>query len=93
MKSDVTTSLVKAKNLCGTVVEVLPQQGLEQSYLPTKVAFHWQADRWAGLITRLQSAQATTMKSHSLDLGKKYEFATPSDTTVEAMKKSLATSF
>src|SRR6187402_11775 len=64
MKSGVTTSLVKAENFCGTVVEILPQQGLGQSYLPTKAAFHWQADRWAGLITRLQSAQAATMKSH-----------------------------
>ncbi|MGH8847551.1 MAG: hypothetical protein ACREXQ_09985 [Polaromonas sp.] len=64
MKSGVTTSLVKADKLCGTVTEVLPQQGLGQSYLPTKAAFHWQADRWAGLITRLQTAQASTMKSH-----------------------------
>ncbi|MCZ8256225.1 MAG: hypothetical protein O9327_11225, partial [Polaromonas sp.] len=46
MKSGVTTSLVKAENFCGTVVEILPQQGLGQSYLPTKAAFHWQADRW-----------------------------------------------
>ncbi len=147
MKSGVTTSLVKAENFCGTVVEVMPQQGLGQSYLPTKAAFHWQADRWAGLITRLQSAQAATMKNHhgtderihmaqlvvvpasnpswgygiyvhpnapadavkkaaiqftslkttnplllkALDLGAKYEFATPSDTAVQAMKKSLAT--
>lgn len=146
MKSGVTTSLVKAENFCGTVVEILPQQGLGQSYLPTKAAFHWQADRWAGLITRLQSAQAATMKSHhgtderihmaqlvivpasnaswgyglyvhpgapadaikkaatqfdtlkttnplllkALDLGAKYDFATPSDAVVEAMKKSLA---
>ena len=64
MKSGVTTSLVKAENLCGTVVEVMPQQGLGQSYLPTKAAFHWQADRWVGLITRLQTAQASTLKSH-----------------------------
>lgn len=147
MKSGVTTSLVKAENFCGTVVEVMPQQGLGQSYLPTKAAFHWQADRWAGLITRLQSAQAATMKSHhgtderihmaqlvvvpasnaswgygiyvhpsapadvvkkaaaqftslktasplllkALDLGAKYEFATPSDAAVQTMKKSLAT--
>ncbi len=42
----------------------MPQQGLGQSYLPTKAAFHWQADRWVGLITRLQTAQASTMKSH-----------------------------
>ncbi|WP_395056447.1 hypothetical protein [Polaromonas sp.] len=147
MKSGVTTSLVKADNFCGTVVEVMPQQGLGQSYLPTKAAFHWQADRWAGLITRLQSAQAATMKNHhgtderihmaqlvvvpatnaswgygiyvhpnapadvvkkattqftslktsspmllkALDLGAKYEFATPPDSAVQAMKKSLAT--
>ena len=64
MKSGVTTSLVKAEGLCGTVVEVMPQQGLGQSYLPTKAAFHWQSDRWVGLITRLQSAQAATMKTH-----------------------------
>lgn len=64
MKSGVTTALVKAESLCGTVVEVMPQQGLGQSYLPTKAAFHWQADRWVGLITRLQSAQASTMKNH-----------------------------
>jgi len=147
MKSGVTTALVKAENFCGTVVEVMPQQGLGQSYLPTKAAFHWQADRWAGLITRLQSAQAATMKSHhgtderihlsqlvivpatnaswgyglyvhpnvspdvvkkattqftslktttplllkALDLGSKYEFSTPADATVQAMRKSLAT--
>jgi hypothetical protein len=64
MKSGVTTSLVKAENLCGTVVEVTPTQGLGQSYLPTKAAFHWQADKWVGLITRLQTAQGSTMKSH-----------------------------
>ncbi len=64
MKSGVTTSLVRADDFCGTLVEVLPQQGLGQSYLPTKAAFHWQTDRWAGLITRLGSAQAATMKSH-----------------------------
>jgi hypothetical protein len=64
MKSGVTTSLVKAENLCGSVVEVMPQQGLGQSYLPTKAAFQWQADKWVGLITRLQTAQASTMKSH-----------------------------
>lgn len=39
MKSGVTTSLVKAESLCGTVVEVTPGQGLGQSYLPTKAAF------------------------------------------------------
>lgn len=147
MKSGVTTSLVKAEKFCGTVVEVMPQQGLGQSYLPTKAAFHWQADRWVGLITRLQSAQSASMKSHhgtderihmaqlvvvpasnpswgyglyvhpgapadavkkaaaqftslkttnplllkALDLGAKYEFSTPSDATVLAMKKSLST--
>lgn len=64
MKSGVTTALVEAEQLCGTVVQVVPQQGLGQSYLPTKAAFHWQPDRWAGLITRLQTAQASTMKSH-----------------------------
>ncbi|MBW8722379.1 MAG: hypothetical protein JF626_11090 [Polaromonas sp.] len=146
MKSGVTTSLVKAENFCGTVVEILPQQGLGQSYLPTKAAFHWQADRWAGLITRLQSAQAANMKSHhgtderihmaqlvivptahsswgyglyvhpsasadatkkaatlfdnlknanplllkALDLGAKFDFETPSDAVVEAMKKTLS---
>jgi len=146
MKSGVTTSLVKAQNLCGKVEEVMPQQGLGQSYLPTKAAFHWQADRWVGLITRLQTAQASTMKSHhgtderihmaqlfivpaanpswgyglyvradapadvvkkataqltglktsnpmllkALDLGKTFEFTTPSDTAVADMKKNLA---
>lgn len=64
MKSGVTTSLVQAENLCGTVEEVMPQQGLGQSYLPTKAAFYWQTDRWAGLITRLQSAEASTLKTH-----------------------------
>ncbi|HSI55749.1 MAG: hypothetical protein ACAH21_11890 [Ramlibacter sp.] len=146
MKSGVTTALVQAEKLCGTVVEVTPQQGLGQSYLPTKAAFHWQADRWVGLITRLQTAQGSTMKSHhgtderihmaqlfivpatnpswgyglyvhpgapadaakkasaaltalktenalllkALDLGKSYEFATPGEDAVVAMKKSLA---
>jgi hypothetical protein len=64
MKSGVTTALVQAEGLCGSIVEVVPQQGLGQSYLPTKAAFHWQADRWAGLITRLQSASAANLKSH-----------------------------
>ena len=64
MKSGVTTVMVKAQNLCGTINEVTPQQGLGQSYLPTKAAFYWQADRWAGLITRLQTAQQSTMKGH-----------------------------
>jgi hypothetical protein len=64
MKSGVTTTLVKAEALCGTMSEVMPQQGLGQSYLPTKAAFHWQADRWAGLVTRLESAESSTMKAH-----------------------------
>jgi len=64
MKSGVTTALVAAEKLCGTMTEVLPQQGLGQSYLPTKAAFHWQADRWTGLITRLQTARTSTMKTH-----------------------------
>jgi hypothetical protein len=64
MKSGVTTTLVKTEGLCGTMTEVMPQQGLGQSYLPTKAAFHWQADRWAGLVTRLESAQSSTMKAH-----------------------------
>jgi hypothetical protein len=64
MKSGVTTTLVKAESLCGTMTEVMPQQGLGQSYLPTKAAFHWQADRWAGLVTRLESAESSTMKEH-----------------------------
>jgi len=147
MKSGVTTSLVKGENLCGTVVEVMPRQGLGQSYLPTKAAFHWQADRWVGLITRLQTAQASTLKGHygtderihmaqlvivpatnaswgygiyvhpdvsadtvkkaanqfvslkttnpsllrALDLGSKYEFSTPTEAAVQAMKKLLDT--
>ena len=146
MKSGVTTALVAAEKLCGTITEVIPQQGLGQSYLPTKAAFHWQADRWTGLITRLQTARASTMKSHhgtderihmaqlvivpatnaswgygmyvhpnapadatrkitsqfnslattnptllkALDLGGKYAFSTPSDATVQAMRKTLA---
>ena len=145
MKSGVTTALVQAQGICGTVVEVVPQQGLGQSYLPTKAAFHWQADRWVGLITRLQTAQGSTMKGHhgtderihlaqlvivpathpswgyglyahpnapadavrkvtaqftalksgspmllkALDLGKNFEYATPPDAAVQAMKKSL----
>lgn len=48
----------------GKAVEIVPQQGLGQSYLRTKAAFHWQAGRWAGLITRLQSAQSSTSKTH-----------------------------
>lgn len=64
MKSGVTTAMVQSQNLCGTINEVTPQQGLGQSYLPTKAAFYWQQDRWAGLITRLQTAQQSTMKGH-----------------------------
>lgn len=64
MKSGVTTALVQAEKLCGSIVEVLPQQGLGQSYLPTKAAFQWQPDRWVGLVTRIQSAQRATMKEH-----------------------------
>jgi hypothetical protein len=145
MKSGVTTTLVKAEGVCGTMSEVMPQQGLGQSYLPTKAAFHWQADRWAGLVTRLESAESSTMKAHhgtderihnaqlivvpaksaswgyglyvrpdvpadqmkkagalfaglkttntvllkALDLGGKYEFGTPSEADVAAMKKAL----
>ena len=147
MKSGVTTALVQAEKICGKVEEVVPQQGLGQSYLPTKAAFHWTADRWVGLITRLQTAQGSTMKNHhgtderihmanliivpatnpswgyglythpaappdavrkatasftglkegspmllkALDLGKKWEYTTPPDTAVQAMRKSLAT--
>jgi hypothetical protein len=64
MKSGVTTALVQAERLCGSVTEVLPQQGLGQSYLPTKAGFAWSPDRWVGVITRLQSAEATTLKNH-----------------------------
>jgi hypothetical protein len=63
IKSGVTTGLVKATKLCGEVQEVLPQQGLGQSYLPTKAAFQWHADRWVGLITRLSSARSSSMKA------------------------------
>ena len=62
MKSGVTTSLVHAEKLCGSIDEVLPQQGLGQSYLPTKAAFEWTPNRWVGVITRQQSAEATTLK-------------------------------
>ena len=62
MKSGVTTALVKAEQLCGTVVDVAPQAGLGQSYLPTKAAFAWQPDRWVGLITRVQSARTASME-------------------------------
>lgn len=64
IRSGVTTSLVKAQKLCGTVVEVQPQQGLGQNYLPTKAAFHWQPERWAGLVTRVQGAMKANMKEH-----------------------------
>ena len=63
IKSGVTTGLVKAAKLCGDVQEVLPQQGLGQSYLPTKAAFQWHADKWVGLITRLSSARGSSMKA------------------------------
>lgn len=63
IKSGVTTAIVQAQSLCGTVVEVAAQQGLGQTYLPTKAAFYWQADRWAGLITRRQSAQRSSLKN------------------------------
>jgi hypothetical protein len=61
MRSGVTTALVKAEKLCGKVVELPPQTGLGQSYLPTKAAFEWRPDRWVGLITRVQGARSTTM--------------------------------
>ncbi|MBI5278401.1 MAG: hypothetical protein HY854_18320 [Burkholderiales bacterium] len=64
IRSGVTTALVKAEKLCGKVVEVIPQAGLGQSYLPTKAAFEWQSERWVGLITRVQGARNTTMKNH-----------------------------
>jgi hypothetical protein len=68
IKSGVTTTLVQAENLCGSVVEVMPQQGLGQTFLPTKAAFQWSADRWVGLITRLQTAQGSSMKNlHGTD--------------------------
>lgn len=62
IRSGVTTALVKAQKLCGTVVDVPPQVGLGQSYLPTKAAFEWRPDRWVGLITRAQSARNATME-------------------------------
>lgn len=61
IRSGVTTALVKAEKLCAKVVEVPPQSGLGQSYLPTKAAFEWHPDRWVGLITRAQSAHSATM--------------------------------
>ncbi len=123
------------------MVEVTPQQGLGQSYLPTKAAFQWQADRWVGLITRLHgpgfhhekhhgtderitctvivpaanpswgyglyvrpaiggrreaTVQLTSLKTtnavllKALDLGKTYEFSTPSASAVASMKGVLA---
>ena len=63
IKSGVTTALVKAERLCGEVVEILPQQGLGQNYLPTKAAFQWQANKWVGLVTRLSSARSASMQN------------------------------
>ena len=63
IKSGVTTELVKAERLCGDVLELLPQKGLGQSYLPSKAALQWQADKWVGLITRLSSARSATMQN------------------------------
>lgn len=61
IKSGVTTALVKAERLCGKVVEITPQAGMGQSYLPTKAAFEWHADRWVGLVTRVQGARTASM--------------------------------
>jgi hypothetical protein len=61
IRSGVTTALVKAEKLCGKVIDVPPQTGLGQSYLPTKAAFEWRPDRWVGLITRTQSARSAGM--------------------------------
>jgi hypothetical protein len=63
IKSGVTTALVKAEKICGTVVDVKPQTGLGQSYLPTKAAFEWHPNHWVGVITRVQSARATSMRT------------------------------
>lgn len=63
IKSGVTTALVKSEKICGTVVDVKPQTGLGQSYLPTKAAFEWHPDHWVGVITRVQSAKNASMKS------------------------------
>jgi hypothetical protein len=63
IKSGVTTALVKAAKLCGEVVEILPQQGMGQTFLPTKAGFHWRANRWAGMITRLSSVQPSFQKN------------------------------
>jgi hypothetical protein len=61
IKSGVTTALVKAERVCGKVVEITPQAGMGQSYLPTKAAFEWHADRWVGLVTRVQGARTASM--------------------------------
>lgn len=61
IRSGVTTAMVKAEKLCGSVVEVAPQQGLGQSYLPTKAGFEWRAGKWVGWITRSQSARTASM--------------------------------
>lgn len=61
IRSGVTTALVKAEGLCGKVVDVSPQTGLGQSYLPTKAAFEWRPGRWVGLVTRARSARSATM--------------------------------
>lgn len=63
IRSGVTTALVRAEKLCGTLEDVQPQQGLGQAYLPTKASFHWQPDRWVGLVMREGGAKNTTMKS------------------------------
>lgn len=63
MKSGVTTALVKAEKLCANVVDVRPQTGLGQSYLPTKAAFEWRPDRWIGVITRVQGARSASMST------------------------------
>jgi len=64
MKSGVTKEMVKAQGLCGEVLELIPQNGLGQGYLPTKAAYQWRADRWVGLITRLSSAREISMAKH-----------------------------
>ena len=61
IKSGVTTALVKAEKLCGKVVEITPQAGMGQSYLPTKAAFEWHPDRWVGLVMRVQGARTASM--------------------------------
>jgi hypothetical protein len=62
VKGGVTTALVKADKLCGTMTELSPSQGLGQSFLVVKAAFAWRPDRWIGLVTRQQSALAATME-------------------------------